>query len=89
MQENLSAYEIKEKVLALQESMLSSHPQMPTLLRQIHTQLRADPEIVTLLSEDEISIIVSGLMKQTQTELVVASVKSKTKSLKSMGTGDL
>lgn len=89
MQENLSAYEIKEKVLALQEAMLSAHPQMPGLLRQIHTQLRADPAIETLLSEDEIGIIISGLMIQTQTELICASVKSKTKSLKSMGTGDL
>lgn len=68
-------YEIKEKIAALQEALLSSHPTLPVLLRAIHTQLRKDPEIVTLLGDEEIGIIVNGLKRQTQVELVTAPVK--------------
>lgn len=69
------SYEFQEKVAALQAAILSSHPSLPVLLRTIHTQLRKDPEIVTLLSEDEIGIIVNGLKRQTQVELVTTTVK--------------
>lgn len=68
-------FEFKEKVARLQEALLSSHPSMPVLLRDIHTHLRKDPEIVTLLTEDEIGCIVNGLKKQTQTEIVTAPAK--------------
>ena len=69
------AFAFKESVAALQEAILSSHPSLPVLLRTIHTQLRKDPEIVTLLSEDEIGSIVNGLKRQTQVELVTTAVK--------------
>ncbi len=72
-----TAYELVEKVTALQNALLTAHPTMPVLLRAIHTQLRSDPEIVTLLSEDEIGTIVNGLKRQTQVELVTSTVKPK------------
>lgn len=68
-------FEIKEKIAALQEALLSSHPSLPVLLRTIHTQLRKDPEIVTLPGDEEIGIIVNCLKRQTQVELVTAPVK--------------
>lgn len=84
------AYEVQEKVEQLKNSLLSAHPQMPILLRTIHTQLKKDPEIVTLLSEEEIGIILSGLKKQTQTEISVTISKAgKGKSLKSTSVDDL
>lgn len=86
---SLNSFDLQEKVAALQDALLSSHPTMPTLLRQIHTLLRADPEQVTLLSEEDISVIVRGLSKQTQVELVASSLKSRTKSLKSLSLDDL
>jgi hypothetical protein len=57
---------------------------MPTLLREIHTTLRKQPENVTLLSEEEIKVIVNGLQKQTGVELVQAVTKApgKTAALK-------
>ena len=49
--------QLSEKVSALSEAILSRHPTMPTLLREIHTTLRSYPEQVTLLSESEIQVI--------------------------------
>jgi hypothetical protein len=78
----------REKILQLESALLSSHPTMPGLLREIHTQLKNDPEIVTLLSEEEIHIVVSGLSKQTMTVLTAAAKTSSTKKSLSKSTAD-
>ena len=57
--------ELKLKLAELEEALLSAHPNMPSLLATIHGQLKKDPEQVTLLSEDEIGIIVRGLSRHT------------------------
>jgi len=75
---NPKAFELQEKIATLQAHLLESHPQIPVLLRTIHTQLRADPEIVTLLTEDEIGIIVAGL--SVQTKVAIATVAPKAAS---------
>lgn len=74
--------EIQTKLASLQEALLESHPTMPTLLRDIHTTLKSQPEQVTLMTEDEIHIIIQGLEKQTNTHLA-ASVTKKSKSASS------
>jgi len=68
-------FEIKEKMLALSGALLNDHPRVPVLLREIHTHLRADPAIVTLLPEEDIAIIVQGLARQTGVELANAGAK--------------
>lgn len=80
---------IKEKILAMEQALLQNHPRMPVLLKEIHTHLKADPEIVTLLDEEDIVKIVNGLIKQTQTEVAGIIMKDKKKSLKNIGIGDL
>lgn len=72
--------ELKEKVASLQQALLDKHPTMPHLLREIYKNLKAQPENVTLLTEEEIKVIVNGLEKQTNTELVAAVTKTKTSS---------
>lgn len=74
------AFEIKEKVASLQNAILASHPTLPVLLRTIHQQLRADPELVTILDEEEIGIIVNGLKKQTNTEIATSISKKSSAS---------
>lgn len=81
--------QIKEKILSLQSALLSSHPTMPTLLREIHQTLKANPDCVTLLTEEEIGTIVNGLKKQTATEIATTALKSKTKAIKNMTLADL
>ncbi len=70
------AFILKEKVASLEAALLSAHPTMPTLLKEIHSALRAQPENVTLMSEEEISVIVRGLQKQTGTYLAETVSKS-------------
>lgn len=79
--------DIKEKLAQLQNHLLESHPLIPSLLRTIHTQLKADPEIVTLLEEEEIHICVQGLEHVTKIKIIEAT-KPKKKSLKSLDLDD-
>lgn len=83
---------ISAKISELQEKLLTSHPTMPLLLREIHKTLKEDPAVVTLLKEEEIAIIVNGLEKQTMTSLAASMTKStasKTKALKNVSATDL
>jgi len=83
------AYEVREKLAQLEESLLQATPNIATLLRDIHRTLKADPDIVTILSESEVSVLVNGLKKHTNIEIAVAAVKRKPKkSLKSLGVSD-
>jgi hypothetical protein len=63
-------------------------PRLPLIFRDIHTKLKEDAEVTTLLSEDEVALLVEGLKKLTQTQIVGAALKSK-KTLKSMDLSDL
>jgi hypothetical protein len=83
-------FEIKEKLAKLEASLLQSTPDMPTLLRDIHKILKADSELVTILTEEECSVIVSGLKKQTATEIAATSLKKKTtKAMSKITVSDL
>ena len=82
--------QLSEKVSALSEAILGRHPTMPTLLREIHTTLRSYPEQVTLLSESEIQVIVSGLSVQTNVAFAASAskpavAKSLTAKIKALG----
>lgn len=57
--------QLRDKILNLDQLIKSQHPGMPTLLREIHQHMREDPECVTLVSEDEILIVVQGLQRHT------------------------
>ena len=83
LQDPQSAYKIiQEKISNLQESLLTQHPTMPTLLRDIHVSLKADPAVVTLCTEEEICVIVQGLEKQTNTFLAESMTKTKSGAAK-------
>lgn len=72
----LDVMAIKDKIAEMNTALLSAHPTMPILLRDIHNHLRRDPELVTIISEEEIGMIVNGLKQQTKTALVTATVKT-------------
>ena len=85
---------ISLKIEELHLSILSSHPTMPGLLREIHQNLKKDPAVVTLLSPEQVSIIVLGLDKQTQSTLVATISSAKPSAaakakLKNVSTDDL
>ena len=84
--------EIQTKLDALSQALLESHPTIPTLLKDIHRTLKAQPEQVTLMSESELHVVVQGLMKQTNSNLAAAAMKpvrAKKESLKSMTLDEL
>lgn len=84
--------EIKTKLDALQEALLSSNPEMPVLLRDIHRTLKAQPDQVTLMTEEEIHIVIQGLEKQTNSHIAASVTKpsaAKKASLKNVTTEDL
>jgi len=73
------AYEVREKLAQLEEALLKGTPNMPVLLRDIHSHLKRDPDVVTILSDEECSILVRGLKKQTNTEIAIAATKKPAK----------
>ena len=76
-----TAYLLQEKVQELSAALLARHPKMPTLLREIHQTLSKYPEQVTLMSEDDIHVVVEGLKVQTGVEFAATATKSSGKSL--------
>ncbi len=85
---SLSHLQLQEKIQALQDAILSTHPSMPILLRDIHKILKEDPAIVTVLQEEEIATLINGLKLQTKTSITEAALKKKT-PLKNIGLADL
>jgi hypothetical protein len=81
--------DLKIKIASLQDAILNTHPQLPIILRDIHKALKDDPANVTLLSEEEIGTIVSGLKKQTATEIASSTLKKSTKALSKVTADDL
>ena len=80
---------LQMKISSLQNAILSAHPTMPILLKEIHTILKNDPSNVTLLSEEDIAILVSGLKQQTKTEITASTMKKKSAALKNVSLADL
>lgn len=76
----VTAVDIKNKVLELQEQVLAAHPRMPVLLQEIHKILKADPDNITLLDDEDIGIIVSGLAQHAKVEIVAAAIKTPKKA---------
>lgn len=67
----------KIAIAGLQEKLIASSPEIPLVLREIHTILSVDPEVVTLLAPEEVGVIVSGLKKHMNVTLVEKVMKSK------------
>lgn len=82
MSAQIDILSLQEKVADLQTKLLEAHPAMPTLLHQIHSLLQKDPELVTLMSEEEIGTIVNGLKVQTATSISVGIVKAPSEAKK-------
>jgi hypothetical protein len=78
------------KIAELATSIQSTLPNMPSLLQEIHRNLKSDPDLITILSSQEVAIIISGLSKQTQTTITTSILSgSKGKSLKKISVDDI
>ena len=83
--------ELQNNILALQNAVQKRLPDMPNLLSKIHKALKADPDNVTLLSEEQVAILFNGLEMQTGAYIATTLSKSKslTKKLKETGLDDI
>ncbi len=59
------AKSIQEKIASLEAALLSDTPEAKLVLASIHKQLQKDPDVVTILTEEEIGQLVGGLSKVT------------------------
>ena len=79
---------ISMKIAELEQAMLSAHPQMPMYLKQIHAELLKYPELVHIMDNEQRSILIRALEKQTGAS-VFAALKSKKPTAKAMATATL
>lgn len=84
-----SAMEVQNKIEELSNLLLAQHPTMPVLLQEIHKTLKQQPENVTLLSDEQIGVIVSGLLKHTATAISTKTTTKKTKVSQKLNLSDL
>lgn len=66
---------VQSKIIELQEALDGAIPNFQFILKDIHDTLRADPEVVTILKEEEIAVIVKGLEKHSH--IIVTPAKAK------------
>lgn len=71
--------DIKQKIVTLQAALEERVPNIKTYLADIHKTLAEDPEVVTAMSEEEISVVVKGLMQYANTEIPVSKSAGKKK----------
>ena len=76
------AFMVREKLASLQTMLTDNLPNISTVLRDIHSTLKKDPDVVTILTDEEVAILVNGLDKQTQANLAGSVAKSKTPKAK-------
>ena len=66
----------------LEQLLLARDPEFKVILRQVHRHLGQDAELVTQMTEEEISLVVTGLVLFANTEIVeVAKAKSVKKAV--------
>jgi len=79
MQTEMNLAEIQQNISELQTALMTAHPEMNQLLRKIHSKLKADPAVVTLLTEDEIAQVIAGLKEVTNVSFVSSAKTPKAK----------
>jgi len=81
--------DLRMKLAELEEQINAAHPMLDALLIQIHKQLKADPAVVTLMTEEEIGVLVKGLMTKTDVVIAETAAKKNKKALKNTSVDDL
>ena len=77
------AEHIALRVAELEVAITTSHPQLPHYLKLIHAELLKAPELVHIMTNEQRSVLLSGLQKQTGISLF-AALKPKKVSAKAM-----
>lgn len=77
-----ATHPIAMEMAELESALNQQVPGFHTILRDIHIKLREDPNTVTLLSEDEIALIVKGLERHANVTLTAKAAKPTARAKK-------
>jgi hypothetical protein len=69
---------ILPKINILREALLAQAPEIANHLKEINEDLRQYPDLVHLLSDDDIAPIYSAIMEQSNVEITAKAAKKKT-----------
>lgn len=75
-----NADQIAEKIVALQAALQQSLPGYESLLFTIHQEIKKDPDIAHILSEEQVGIIVAGLSKKKG--IIISEEKARSPAAK-------
>lgn len=88
-----SSHPLAMQFAELEAALLTADPTFKTTLRDVHRHLGKDPELVTLMTEEEVAMIVKGLVVFANAEVVepakAKAVKAASKALKNISADDL
>jgi TATA-box binding protein (TBP) (component of TFIID and TFIIIB) len=68
---------IKMKIAELEQSMEHDLPGYKIILSQIHKETRGQPELLYKLNDEQIAVLISGLGKIHNTEILIPKTKEK------------
>jgi hypothetical protein len=74
-----SIEEIHQRIADLQAELDASSPNIATSLLKIHSDLGKSPELLHILSEEEIATIAKGFKVQSNIQIVTAKPKAAKK----------
>lgn len=66
----------------LEQALTEKLPEFKTILRDIHSKLRQDTELVAALSEEEIELIVTGLTRHASLEIIAPKAAKAARAAK-------
>lgn len=75
-----SDHQLAMQFAELEAALLAQQPEFKTILRQIHRHLGQEPELVTQMTEQEIQMIVSGLVVFANAEIVAPAIVKTAKA---------
>ncbi len=81
--------QVKEKIESLQQIMIAETPKLPSVLQEIRVLLGKNPEVVTLLEEEDIGRLVAGLAQRANAKFAEAVVKTPRKAAAKLTALDL
>ena len=76
MSEYTTLETIQNNLAMIKEELAKTIPNIAQSIRFIHQALSKDQDLVTIMSEEELAVLISGLKVQTRTEITASVAKS-------------
>lgn len=74
-------------IAKIEEALLREDPEMPNYIKWINNEVRQYPELMHLLTDEQIAPIYQGIMKVTGVQIAVTKSRAGKSTAKSKNTG--